>query len=305
VLLSKPSTDQSHKIDFCYNTKSDTIKSEIIEKVIDKNYDRGTKVEFLNEFKDFTVTSVMINKLYSCFKNKGFVIPFDVAKSVNPGLYGTEEEYYQEHEYGSDKIYAIDHLKYKGADIFVFGYDCCGQCIQIRTLKFGKWINQLELKVSDEGCGGWAIQMETESGEYSIDQKNGIVNISNIYKTYICPATDIAPVNPVTFSMETKINRRFKINDVGIFFFIEGKEEKYEYWEPDEIEELNSRSSADLRKMRNHIYAKYGYKFKSADLQKYFSEFDWYEPEYDNVDAKLTYMEQRLIYYILNLEKSK
>lgn len=39
-----------------------------------------------------------------------------------------------------------------------------------------------------------------------------------------------------------------------------------------------------LRLLRNKIYAKYGYKFKSLDLQKYFNSKSWYKinPEYEH-----------------------
>ncbi len=42
--------------------------------------------------------------------------------------------------------------------------------------------------------------------------------------------------------------------------------------------DLAGRSRSELRIMRNAIYAHHGYKFKSADLRKYFSQFSWYVP---------------------------
>lgn len=42
--------------------------------------------------------------------------------------------------------------------------------------------------------------------------------------------------------------------------------------------DLAGRSKAELRIMRNAIYAHHGYKFKSADLKKYFGQFSWYVP---------------------------
>ena len=37
-------------------------------------------------------------------------------------------------------------------------------------------------------------------------------------------------------------------------------------------------TSPDLRIIRNTIFAKYGYMFKSTDLQKHFARFKWYRP---------------------------
>jgi hypothetical protein len=45
--------------------------------------------------------------------------------------------------------------------------------------------------------------------------------------------------------------------------------------------------AGELRLLRNMIFAQYGYRFKSADLQDWFDQFSWYEPQYDDVDHML------------------
>lgn len=52
--------------------------------------------------------------------------------------------------------------------------------------------------------------------------------------------------------------------------------------------ELASLSKSELRILRNMIYAKHGYKFKSQDLLDFFLQFEWYKPRYSNVDAMLS-----------------
>ena len=42
--------------------------------------------------------------------------------------------------------------------------------------------------------------------------------------------------------------------------------------------DLEGKSKKELEIMRNSIYARYGYKFKREDLQKYFSQYSWYNP---------------------------
>lgn len=55
-------------------------------------------------------------------------------------------------------------------------------------------------------------------------------------------------------------------------------------------------SKHELRIMRNWIYARNGYSFKSPDLQKYFSRFDWYHPIHTTIPfTMLTDIEQRNI----------
>ncbi len=58
---------------------------------------------------------------------------------------------------------------------------------------------------------------------------------------------------------------------------------------------LSSFNRSGLRQYRNHIFARYGLRFKSADLREYFSQFPWYQPRYDNVDNMLTDEEKALI----------
>lgn len=55
--------------------------------------------------------------------------------------------------------------------------------------------------------------------------------------------------------------------------------------------------------LRNGIYAKYGYKFKTKMYSDYFSKFSWYKPGKDNVDDLLNNIDQKNIKLILDLEK--
>jgi len=62
-------------------------------------------------------------------------------------------------------------------------------------------------------------------------------------------------------------------------------------------------SIKDLDVMRNEIYAEYGYRFKSKEWQEYFSQYDWYEPRFDNVDDQLTTLEKDNINVILAMKE--
>ena len=52
-------------------------------------------------------------------------------------------------------------------------------------------------------------------------------------------------------------------------------------------EDLAYKSKKELEIMRNSIYARYGYKFKRADLYTHFSQYSWYNPTTD--DTKIIY----------------
>lgn len=57
-------------------------------------------------------------------------------------------------------------------------------------------------------------------------------------------------------------------------------------------DDLAHKSKAELRIMRNYIYAMHGYIFKSHDLQVYFAQYPWYTPRYSNVEYDLSRLEQ-------------
>jgi len=66
--------------------------------------------------------------------------------------------------------------------------------------------------------------------------------------------------------------------------------------------DLEGYSSRKLRLIRNEIFARYGYKFKSKYLVDYFNAKDWYKPQKDNVDIYLTGLEKKNIDLIKKIE---
>jgi len=69
-----------------------------------------------------------------------------------------------------------------------------------------------------------------------------------------------------------------------------------------DYEELIKKESSELRIIRNEIFARHGYIFKSQDLKDYFSSKDWYKPKFENVDSYLTDDEKQYIQVIRNAE---
>jgi len=66
--------------------------------------------------------------------------------------------------------------------------------------------------------------------------------------------------------------------------------------------ELYGMSRYDLRIMRNEIYARHGYIFKTNDMRDYFINQNWYQPSYDDVTRFLTPVEKYNIELIKDLE---
>lgn len=61
-------------------------------------------------------------------------------------------------------------------------------------------------------------------------------------------------------------------------------------------------SSYELKIMRNEIYARYGYIFKTKDMKAYFINQPWYSPKYQNVASFLSEIEKKNIELIKRYE---
>ncbi|MBR4625740.1 MAG: YARHG domain-containing protein [Alphaproteobacteria bacterium] len=67
--------------------------------------------------------------------------------------------------------------------------------------------------------------------------------------------------------------------------------------------ELSGYSKRELKLMRNEIFARHGYIFKTDDMKKHFASKQWYEPQYNDVNGMLTDIEKQNINTIQQLEK--
>lgn len=66
--------------------------------------------------------------------------------------------------------------------------------------------------------------------------------------------------------------------------------------------DVKGKSKADIRIMRNAIFARHGYKFKDKNLQKHFAQYSWYNPRYDDVTSMLNKIEQQNIAFLKKYE---
>lgn len=68
--------------------------------------------------------------------------------------------------------------------------------------------------------------------------------------------------------------------------------------------ELDGRTRAELRVMRNEVYARHGRTFQASDLQNYFSQRPWYRQNASYTDALLTDVDKENIRIIEEREKT-
>jgi len=101
------------------------------------------------------------------------------------------------------------------------------------------------------------------------------------------------------------------INESGYFFdFSEQKYSNKERLFPEASEKLLTKTELlnltldDSGIMRNEIFASKGYIFKTKRFNSYFSEQEWYYPKLDNVESKLSDIEEENIQLIKDVEQT-
>ena len=57
--------------------------------------------------------------------------------------------------------------------------------------------------------------------------------------------------------------------------------------------DLKGKSTEELKIMRNEIFARHGYIFKTEDMKTYFSKQSWYKPQYNDVTPMLSDIEKK------------
>ena len=67
-------------------------------------------------------------------------------------------------------------------------------------------------------------------------------------------------------------------------------------------EDVMKLNKYELKIMRNEIFARHGYIFKTDDMKAYFESQSWYVPQYNDVTSLLTEIEKRNIEFIKNYE---
>ncbi|WAS98334.1 YARHG domain-containing protein [Nannocystis punicea] len=68
--------------------------------------------------------------------------------------------------------------------------------------------------------------------------------------------------------------------------------------------QLATLSLRDLRMLRNTIYARRGRPFRSVLLQEYFGAMEWYTPDEEYTDAKLTPIDRKNVRLVQSVEKA-
>ena len=90
---------------------------------------------------------------------------------------------------------------------------------------------------------------------------------------------------------------------LNLLFSCKANEEKNTEYSFLSSTELALKSKGELRLLRNEVYARKGYVFKSDDLQDYFFKQAWYQPEMSNDLIELSTAEKDYVDVIKELEQ--
>jgi hypothetical protein len=93
-----------------------------------------------------------------------------------------------------------------------------------------------------------------------------------------------------------KVNELKKSNNIINGMFPQASERILKY------EDIQQLSKIELKIMRNEIFARHGYTFKTSDMQQYFGKQNWYSPQFNDVNNKLSEIEKENIKLIMKYE---
>lgn len=115
--------------------------------------------------------------------------------------------------------------------------------------------------------------------------------------------TDTEPYNPSENNENEKKRSSHssfeKPNNLNTKFEGDYPEGSSRYLEPIDLENL---SAFELKVMRNEIFARHGYIFKTVEMKNHFINQYWYKGRYNNVDKLLSNIEKENILLIKSYE---
>lgn len=68
------------------------------------------------------------------------------------------------------------------------------------------------------------------------------------------------------------------------------------------ISDIRGLTNWDLKVMRNEIFARQGYIFKTEEMSTYFRSQPWYQPRFTNVESRLSPIEKMNVKFIQKYE---
>lgn len=143
-----------------------------------------------------------------------------------------------------------------------------------------------------------AYLLGSKGGDSSSPSASRTLDVTAAYSS--TPSADVPNASSVTTAQDDSQYDEFQPDEDEPQWEDEFQPDGYDFTCEREVTaaDISGMSKDELRIMRNWIFARHGYKFKSRDLQEYFGQFDWYEPLYTDVTSQLSSIEKRNIEFI-------
>ena len=227
------------------------------------------------------------------YKNTGDQITFEIVQLLNENELSEENFKYEMPSY-AEQIYH----KENGALLFIRTFTGAGNRLTVYSIHDNMIVSKIEGIILDaDSDGGYYLSSKykiSESGKIEIDvtEEEAYLSETGINDFVI----EYLEYRIYSYELSVNSNGIIEMND---------KEENTSIRFSEHHEILESWSKEDLRKLRNFIFAKHSYIFKSQDLSEYFKQFDWYEAKYENVDDKLSAGEKKFVSLVKEIEDRK
>lgn len=233
-------------------------------------------------------------KIFIFFKNNiGDQIPFEIAQLLNENELSEEKFEFEMPAYAKE----IYHLE-ENALLFIRMFTGVGNRLTILCINNDMIVSKIDgITLDADSDGNYYI-----SSKYNVSEL-GQIEIDITEEEYFLSESGIN--NFVIEYQESKVYSYELSADSNGIIAMNNKKENSSFKYSENMETLESWNKGDLRKLRNYIFAKHSYIFKSQDLSEYFKQFDWYEAKYVNVDDKLSAADKKFVGIVKNIEAGK
>ena len=161
----------------------------------------------------------------------------------------------------------------------------------------------IDIKAMENGAFNFMITPQSATLRHEIEAKRAMLSTSD---NNITDKTSNIPTKKNTSENYYNSNERSDFgnsgfeghNHPGLYPFVSERIVEYE--------ELKHYNSQELKIMRNEIFARHGYIFRSGgEMEAYFKQQPWYQPRYSDVNKYITAIETENIKRIKMLESEK
>lgn len=217
-----------------------------------------------------------------------------IAPNTEKGLSYTNA-YIWPMSFAPQKILKVHHDYKTGVTFNVLGHSMVTYVLKTGGLWQGGSIDSATFEIIPNTPTRLCSELESNPAEHLVPKPPGVkIEGSGKVRKYVWTFKNFKPTQDLDVCLQT-----------GEAYI------RYQYIYPiinnfnEEQKKLETMSQQELRLLRNTIYAQYGRRFDSLDLQNYFNQQWWYQPNPNYSDTMLTKEDKQAITLIQKVEATK